>query len=61
MANEEKIVQALELGGADKILKGKMPKGLDTLMGKDVDKNGVQLSGGGKAKSYSFSKFYERT
>ena len=50
LANEEKIVQALELGGADKILKGKMPKGLDTLMGKDVDKNGVQLSGGEKQR-----------
>lgn len=45
--NESKIRKAIEDGGAKKVL-DKLPNGLQTIMGKDVDPEGVELSGGEK-------------
>lgn len=45
--NENKIRKAIENGGAKKVL-DKLPNGLDTIMGKDVIPEGVELSGGEK-------------
>jgi ATP-binding cassette subfamily B protein len=47
--NTEKIKQAIEKGGAANIL-AKLPNGLDTLLGKKIDKRGVELSGGEKQR-----------
>ena len=41
----DKVSEAIRKGGAWKVLQ-KMPKGLETLLGKRVDKSGVELSGG---------------
>lgn len=43
------IREAIRKGGASKIL-DKLPHGLDSLLGKNVDKNGVELSGGEKQR-----------
>ena len=43
--NEEMILRAMKQGGAEKLL-DKMPKGLNNLIGKQVYKDGVVLSGG---------------
>lgn len=45
MENIDMIHQALAIGGADKVLEN-LPKGLDTMIGRQVDKSGVILSGG---------------
>lgn len=45
--NKEKILESIRKGGAYKILSN-LPKGLFTIMGKDVDPEGVELSGGEK-------------
>ena len=45
----EKVKDAIEKGGADKILL-KMPNGFETLIGRSIDKNGVELSGGEKQR-----------
>jgi ATP-binding cassette, subfamily B, bacterial len=49
MNDERLISQALEKGGAGKLLK-KMATGIHTLLGKDVDKEGTELSGGEKQR-----------
>jgi ATP-binding cassette subfamily B protein len=45
--DREKIERAIQRGGASKVL-AKLPKGIDTLLGKRIDKSGVELSGGEK-------------
>lgn len=45
--NIEKLSQAIVLGGAQKVI-NKLPLGLNTIMGKDVEPDGVELSGGEK-------------
>lgn len=45
--NSEKLARAITLGGAQKVI-DKLPFGLDTIMGKDVEPEGVELSGGEK-------------
>lgn len=45
MDDLEKVTEAIRKGGAWKILQ-KMPRGLETLIGRRVDKSGVELSGG---------------
>lgn len=47
--NEQKMMDALKKGGAEPILH-KLPKGIHTLLGKAVDKSGVELSGGEKQR-----------
>lgn len=41
----DKVTEALRKGGALKVLQ-RLPKGLETLIGRRVDKSGVELSGG---------------
>jgi len=43
--NDEKVLRAIRKGGAYKLLAG-LPKGLDTMVNKNVDKTGVIFSGG---------------
>ncbi|MCK9525539.1 MAG: ABC transporter ATP-binding protein/permease, partial [Limnochordia bacterium] len=43
--NKEMILKAMKQGGAEKLI-AKIPKGLDNLIGKQVYKDGVVLSGG---------------
>ena len=45
----EKILDAIEKGGAGKLLH-QLPRGLDTIIGKQVDKKGVELSVGEKQR-----------
>ena len=45
--NIDKISQAIISGGAQKVI-DKLPHGLNTIMGKDVEPEGVELSGGEK-------------
>lgn len=45
MDDLDKVTEAIRKGGASRILQ-KMPKGLETLIGRRVDKSGVELSGG---------------
>ncbi len=47
--DEGKIRAALRKGGAEKLAE-KLPKGLDTLLGKFMDKSGTELSGGEKQR-----------
>lgn len=47
--NEDKIRDAIKKGGAEK-LTGNLPRGLDTLLGKFMDKSGTELSGGEKQR-----------
>jgi ATP-binding cassette subfamily B protein len=47
--NEEKMMDAIKKGGAEKLLR-KLPAGIHTLLGKQVDKSGVELSGGEKQR-----------
>lgn len=58
--NNEKILEAAEKGGAAVVLE-KLPKGLDTILGRRVEPDGVELSGGekqrvGVARSYMLNK-----
>ena len=45
--NTEKLFRAIILGGAQKVI-DKLPLGLNTIMGKNVEPDGVELSGGEK-------------
>lgn len=45
--NSEKLARAIALGGAQKVIDN-LPFGLNTIMGKDVEPEGVELSGGEK-------------
>lgn len=45
--DESKILNAINKGGAKKVL-DKLPNGLNTILGKDVEPEGVELSGGEK-------------
>lgn len=45
MGDEEKVIEAIRKGGAWEILQ-KAPKGLDTFIGRRVEKSGLELSGG---------------
>ena len=47
--DKNRVMKAVEKADAQKILK-KLPDGLGTILGKDVDPNGVELSGGEKQK-----------
>jgi ATP-binding cassette subfamily B protein len=47
--NESKMMDALKKGGAESFLH-KLPKGIHTLLGKAIDKSGVELSGGEKQR-----------
>lgn len=47
--DEEKVLIAVKKGGANRILE-KMPNGLNTLIGKVIDKEGIELSGGEKQR-----------
>lgn len=47
--DQEAITDAIRKGGAEKVLQ-KLPGGLNTLLGKAVDKRGVELSGGEKQR-----------
>ena len=47
--DETRIREALKKGGAEKLAK-KLPKGLDTMIGREVDEEGALLSGGEKQK-----------
>jgi ATP-binding cassette subfamily B protein len=49
IGNEERIREAIRKGGAEK-LAGNLPRGLDTLLGKFMDKSGTELSGGEKQR-----------
>ena len=43
--NTPRILEAVKKGGAEKLLNS-LPKGLDTLVNKNIDKSGVVFSGG---------------
>jgi len=45
----DRVHTAIELGQAENVLK-KLPDGLQTLLGKDIDKSGIELSGGEKQR-----------
>lgn len=45
ISNSDKILQACKKGGADTII-GKLPNGLDSILGKEYDSNGAELSRG---------------
>lgn len=45
--NSEKLARAISLGGAQKVI-DRLPYGLNTIMGKDVEPEGIELSGGEK-------------
>jgi ATP-binding cassette subfamily B protein len=47
--DEDKIYDAIQKSGADKVIR-KLPKGIHTLLGKQVYKDGVELSGGEKQR-----------
>ena len=47
--NEARILDAVNKGGADKVL-ANLTKGMDTLLGKFQDKSGTELSGGEKQR-----------
>jgi len=49
MNDEAKIWEAIRMGGASKVVE-KLPKGLDTILGKFQDRNGTELSGGEKQR-----------
>ncbi len=49
MGDEAKIWEAIRKGGAAKVVE-KLPKGLDTILGKFQDRNGTELSGGEKQR-----------
>lgn len=49
MNDETKIWEAIRKGGAAKVV-DKLPKGLDTILGKFQDRNGTELSGGEKQR-----------
>lgn len=49
LENEAKIHEAMRRGGARKVAE-ELPKGLDTLLGKFMDKTGAELSGGEKQR-----------
>ncbi len=46
--DDQKILEAMERGGAARFLQ-RLPGGLETVLGKKVDSNGIQLSGGQQA------------
>ena len=47
--NEQRIQTALSKGGAEKVAKN-LPKGLDNMIGREVDEEGAELSGGEKQR-----------
>lgn len=49
MDNEQKILEAIKKGGAEKVV-ANAPNGLDTLLGKFQDPSGTELSGGEKQR-----------
>ena len=49
MEDETKIREAIKRGGAEKLV-AKLPKGIDTLLGRFQDKSGTELSGGEKQR-----------
>ena len=58
--DDARILEAAQKGGADMVLE-KLPKGLDTILGRRVETEGVELSGGekqrvGVARSYMMDK-----
>ena len=58
--DDARILEAAQKGGADVVLE-KLPKGLNTILGRRVETEGVELSGGekqrvGVARSYMMDK-----
>ncbi len=49
ISDEGKIRAAMKKGGAEKLI-DKLPNGLNTLLGKFIDKNGIEISGGEKQR-----------
>lgn len=47
MGDEQAVLRALELGGASHLLQ-RLPRGLQTMVRKRIDRNGVEFSGGEK-------------